>query len=231
MAEDEARRPLETLYPVFGVRSRGKVDMWGSVPRYGATSLGAVRPVGEPPATAKVAGTGVLRGDFVPVVGREVLEPADGAEVMATYADGQAAAVRNRFGKGTAWLIGTYAGVEYAWEAMQKQPFSSDKRAWIAAPVLSAGVKPVVDAANPMVEGVLMRNPKTGKQAAVLMNWDFAGREPTHGTNLLISIHSPTPVSKVRSLALDCELKLSQGDGIFSVTLPQLAEGDILLLD
>jgi hypothetical protein len=231
MAEDESRQALETLYPVFGVKSRSAAEIWGSVPRYGATSLGSVKSIADPPGDAEVTGQSLLRGSFVPVVGREVLDPAEGAEIMAAYADGTAAAIRNRFGKGTAWLIGTYAGVEYAWDTMQKQPLDDDKRSWIAAPVLSAGVKPVVEADHPMVEGVLLRNTKTGKQAAVLMNWHLEGRSPNSKTNFLVTLHSPTPLTKARSVALDCDLPLTPRDGAFSVTLPSLAEGDILLLE
>lgn len=150
---------------------------------------------------------------------------------MATYADGSPAALRNRFGRGTAWLIGTYAGVEYAWETMQRQPLNDNKRTWVAAPVLSAGVRPVVDAAHPLVEGVLLRKAKTGGQAVFLMNWDFEGRAPRHKDELRVSIRCPASAHKARSLALDRDLAIAEREGVSTFTLPHLAEGDVLLLE
>ncbi|NQT92259.1 MAG: hypothetical protein HQ559_05825 [Lentisphaerae bacterium] len=238
MARDESDRPLEILWPVFGLKSRDKFDAWGGVPGYGGTRLGAVRQRREPPEGATVTGKGSLQGSFVPVVGREVLDPERKDEVMATYADGGAAAVRHRYGKGTAWVIGTYAGVEYAWESMiwtkkDQKWFRADKRSWIAGPVLDAGVRPVVDAEGfygimadaAMVEGHMLRNRKTGALAVILINWAHHIRKP-----VTITIREAGDMKNAKSVATEQTFPLERKDGMLVVTLPKLDEGDILLL-
>jgi hypothetical protein len=238
MARDESDRPLESLWPVFGLGSRGKFDAWGGVPGYGATRLGAVQKKREPPAGAKVTGTGPLKGSFVPVVGREVLDVAQPEEVMAKYEDGGAAAVRHRHGKGTAWVIGTYAGVEYAWEPMintdkDQKWFRADKRSWIAGPVLEAGVRPVVDAQGyysiwedaAFVEGHMLKNRKTGALAVILINWAHHIKKP-----VTIKIREAGDMKSAKSVATGETFPLERKGDLLVATMPKLDEGDILLL-
>ena len=226
LAEDESRRPLSNLLPVFGLKSRNEMDVWGSVPRYGSTSLRAIRKLRDAPAGAAVTGKSPLRGSFIPAVGRQVLAPTDDTEVFATYADGGAAVTRHRYGKGAAWLVGAYAGLEYAFETMHNKPFDDGKRTFVVAPVLAAGVRPVVDADDPMVEGVLLKNKKTGKLAVVLMNWKFnIDRE------VKVAVRGAGELRAARSLATDQPVSVAkEGPGIL-ITLPKLGEGDILLLE
>ncbi len=238
MARDESDRPLEILWPVFGLASRATFDTWGGVPGYGGTRLGAVRKQREPPEGATVTGKGPLKGSFMPVVGREVFDPKQGEDVMATYADGKAAVVRHRYGKGTAWVIGTYAGVEYAWEAMtytDKDPkwYRADKRSWIAGPVLDAGVRPVVDAEGAssimedaaFVEGHMLRNRKTGALAVVLINWAARIKSP-----VMIKIREAGDMKSATSVATGETVPLERKGDLLVATFPSLGDGDILLL-
>ena len=48
------------------------------------------------------------------------------------------------------------------------------KRAFVATPALAAGVRPVVEASHPLVEGVLMKHPATGRQAVTLLEVLFS---------------------------------------------------------
>lgn len=226
MAEDQAKQPLDILLPVFGLKARGTPDQWGLVPRYGATRLGSVRAQRQAPEGAKVTGTKLVEGSFVPVVGREVLEPAEGTEVLATYADGGAAVTRHRYGKGMAYLVGTWAGVEYAWETMENKPFDPKKRTFISAPVLDAGVRPVVDADVPLVEGILLKNNKTGRLAIIFVNWQFKVDKP-----LSVTVRGVPGIKRARSLALDRDLPVTPGDGTIRFTLPKMDEGEIVLLE
>ena len=226
MAGDETRRPLEILLPVFGLKTRNKLESWGSVPRYGATRLGAIRKIKEPPEGAAVTGKSPFRGSFTPAVGRETLSPTDEAEILATYADGSASVIRHRYGKGIAWLVGFYAGLEYAVETMHNKPFDDDKRTFVAAPILAAGVKPVVDADDPLVEGVLLKNKQTGQSAIVLMNWKFhLDREVS------LTVRGCGNVRSAKSLALNQPLRITPKGDAIQITLPKLDEGDILLLE
>ena len=226
LAEDEARQPLDVLRPVLGLKSRGEMDTWATVPRYGATSLRAIRAKRPAPEGANVIGQAPFRGSFTPAVGREILDPADGAQVLARYADGGAAVVRNRYGKGVAWTVGFYPGMEYAFEPMHNKPYDADKRLYVEAPVRDAGVRPVVDASVPEVDGVLLKNKQTGKLAVILINWKFTIDEPVR-----VAIRGAAGAKRVTSLALEQSLPVQREAGKIVVELPRLDEGDILLLE
>jgi hypothetical protein len=226
MARDESNQPLEVLWPVFGVTARSPLREWGSVPRYGATSLGSIKPIEAPPSDALITAQAPFQGTLTPAVGRELLSPAPGAEVMATFGGGQAAIIRNRYGKGTAWLVGFYAGLEYANDVMHSQPYDEAKRAFVAAPVRAAGVQAVADASVPLVESVLLKNPKTGKQAAILINWQFHVDQP-----MTVTFRGAGNVSSARSLALGQTFPLKKNNGALIAELPRMDEGDILLLE
>ncbi|MDP6354765.1 MAG: beta-galactosidase trimerization domain-containing protein [Planctomycetota bacterium] len=225
MKADESDSALEDLHPLLGIAKRVETQTWASVPRYGATSLRAIRPNGQPPEGAKIQPSDRLKCEFVPAVGREVVDAAEGAEIVLKYEDGRPALIKNRYGKGAAWFATFYAGLEYANDTMQRKPFDGTKRACVSMPLLSADVRPVVDADEPLVEGVLLKNRKSGKQAVVLINWKFKIEEP-----LRIRVRGARKISQAYSCALKKELKI-QSDGEFSeLTVPHMAEGDIVLL-
>lgn len=225
MAADESDSPLDLMHPLFGLEKRIETQAWASVPRYGATSLGAIRPKGEPAKGAKIQPSNELRCEFIPAVGREVVDAAKGAEVVLKYEDGRPALIKNKQGKGTAWFATFYAGLEYADETMQRKPFDAAKRACISMPVLSAGVRPVVDADEPMVEGVLLKNSNTGQLAVVLINWKFKLDRP-----MGLRIRGAGNVSKAFSCALKRDLNIQQNGEFSELIVPQMNEGDILLL-
>ena len=233
LARNEADQPLTVLLPVLGLKSRAGVKLWASVPRYGATRLGAIRKSKEAPApeTVEVKGTDPFQGVLSPAVGREILRPVKGAEVLANYADGGAAVVRHNYGQGQAYTVGFYAGLEYAYDIMHFKPYNAGKRSYIAAPALAAGIKPVVDTGLATVEGVLLKNRQTGRLAVILMNWTFKNRRLVPAKNLTVRIRGAGKAATARSAALRQKLTLTRdGDGA-TLRLPHLADGDILLLE
>ncbi len=217
MSRDEAGRPLRMLWDVFGVEKREDADIWGKVSKYGATKLREVEPLRAAPLSPGSPGLPQ------PVVGREVLYPATGVKTVGEPNENAPAWIRNAFGKGEAWLCGTYAGLEYATEAMSGIPFDPRKRGRLSLPLAIDGLKPVVACDEPLVEGALLKNRKTGKQALVLMNWKF---DCLDGVGLELGV--PLPAKKAKSLALGQDLEIRDGTTIY---LPSLADGDILLLD
>ena len=237
LARDESDEPLSVLEPVLGLKTRTPPALWSQVPTYGAVSLGGLKSTGKPPAGAKVTAKAEVSGSFDLAVGRETLEPAEGTEVLAAYADGAAAMTRRRHGKGWAYVCGFYAGVEYSADILKggfdmSRDFRDDKRSFVARPALAAGVKPVVDASQPLVEGVLLRHPDTGAMAAVLMNWAYAGKGLVSHSNVTVRIRAPAAITTARSLALAQDLALTEAEsGFVAVTLPVINEGDILLLN
>jgi hypothetical protein len=236
LARDEANQPLDSLQPVLGLKTRGTMDLWSGVPGYGATALGALKKTKDAPQGAKVSGEKITAGAFGLEVGREILDPVDGAEVLATYADGGAAVVRHQHGKGWAYVVGFYAGVEYSADILKgdydmSRDFRTDKRSYVAGPALEAGCRPVVDASHPLIEGVLLRNRTTHKMAATLMNWAYSSRGFVPQTNVTIRVRVPAEAVSVRSLALDQALTMRSDGGDRVVELPKLDEGDVLLFE
>ena len=209
LARDEADRPLD--FPLLGLEARGPVEVFAKIQAYGATKLET----------------------WTGSVGREVLRPAPGTEVLARFDDGGASVTR----RGRVWVLGSFPGLEYSAAVRadaydMSRSFDAARRALIAAPALER-VKPVVDASEPLVEGVLLRHPASGRRAVVLMNWAYrktaAGLAPVVFRDLKVSIR--TTAGALRSTALGRSLDVVQNGEILSVTLPRLEEGDILLLD
>ncbi len=215
LARDEANGPLD--FPLLGLEGRGPVEIWAKVQAYGATRLETWAPAPGPLA-----------------VGREVLRPATGTEVLARFDDGGAAITR----RGRVRVLGSFPGLEYSAGVRAETydmstAFDPARRALIAAPALER-VKPVVDASEPLVEGVLLRHPGTGRRAVVLMNWAY--RRSASGAvacvafaDLKVAIRATA--GTLRSTALGKALDVGRSGEFMTATLPTLAEGDVLLLD
>jgi len=229
MARDEANQPLESMLPVLGLKKRLEPEMWCEVRRYGASRLGAFAKRQPVPAGARLAGP----GGWTPVVGWEILVPREGTEGVLRSADGKPAVTRSRWGKGQAVTIGFFAGLEYA-ATVHRDDFDMaadfDEGVRKSITDLAADLW-VVDAGKPTVEGILIRNPKTGKRAVCLMNWTYRGRELVSFENLSIRVRTKGAVSRVRSCWSGKSLAHRTEKGILTVALPHLEEGDVLLLE
>lgn len=238
LARDEADQPLSALAPLLGLEARGPVELWSKVQAYGATTLEVYSGSGP-----EISGAA---GKFAPVVGREALKPAAGTEVLAKFADGGAALTRRTAGKGQVWVAGFFPGLEYSAgvrrdEFDMSKDFDAARRAFVTAPALER-VKPVVDASEPLVEGLLLRNEANGLRAVTLMNWAYrvtakgaASKKTYKGLvplkDLKIAIRGAGEVTKATSTALQKPLTVQKtADGIV-VLLPELLEGDVLRLE
>ena len=258
-ARDEADEPLTALQGVLGLEGRGEPELWYAVKRYGATavqSFADAKSVLAPvPAGAKITGHGPCAGSFMPAVGREALKPAAGAEALAKFADGQVAMTVNRYGKGRAYTVGFYPGLEYSATIRDAAPAAGDapppagpdmsrdfdaaRRGFIAAPALAVAA-PTVEPSVPAVEGVLLKNP-AGKHAVVLMNWAYrhtgaadkgkAEIALVELKDVKILVRGAGGVRRATSARLDRELPVRrEGDGA-TFTLPRLEEGDVVALE
>jgi hypothetical protein len=253
LARDEANQPLDVLRPVLGLSKRGEPEMWYDVQLYGATNL---EPYDDPrsrladvPAGAAIRGQGLFAAELRPVVGRETLDPAEGAEVLARFADGKPAAVSSRYGKGRAYVVGFYPGLEYSAAVRRpdynmRRDFDAGPRRFVAAPALECS-EPVVDAADPLVEGVLLVNPADGRRCVTLANWAYgvtAIQQDERGRRTPVVSHLPIEdlevtvrgagkVSKATSCWLDRPLKVEVSGDQVRFTLPRLEEGDVVVLE
>ncbi|MBM4019721.1 MAG: hypothetical protein FJ288_15605 [Planctomycetes bacterium] len=251
LAADEAGRPLKALEAVLGLAGRAGPEMYYRVALYGATAL---EPYDDPravlapaPAAAQIVG-GKLGPSFVPVIGREVLRPAAATEVLARFADGGAAVTRSAAGRGQAYVVGFFPGLEYSATVRgdsydMSKDFDAGRRAYCT--LGAAGlVRPAVDASHPLVEGLLVRHPQTGRQAVILMNWAYriagtktAGKaarpavEHVPLRDVTVSVRGAGAAAKAVSAALDKPLPLARSGEALTLTLPELAEGDVLLLE
>lgn len=254
---DEAQRPLDALHPVLGLRGRSAPETWCAIQPTSASGqqdFAELKSMYERPPHDKAAlkGGGPFGGAFKPMLGRETLSPAPGTETLAAFADGTAAVTRKSYGRGQAYVVGFWPGIEYSHRVRREdfdmtRDFDPAIRAYATVPALER-TRPVVDAGEPCVEGVLLRHGGTGRRAVTLANWaarttavtraEERGRvqigfrqEPARFENLKVRIRGAGPVARVTSAWLQKELPfVTEGDEIL-VTLPQLEEGDILLLD
>jgi hypothetical protein len=230
LARDEANQPLAVLEPALGV-GRGPVELWAKVKPYGATALEIYSDSTTPGAAVEISGPG---GKFIPVVGREPLKPAAGTEVVAKFADGAAALTKHAHGKGQVWVAGFFPGLEYSAalrvdEYDMSTAFDAPKRSFVTAAL--GGVRPAVDASQPLVEGLLLQ--KSGKKSVALMNWAYkhAGKKSTTVAFKDLAVEIRADAKKVTSLALQQELPVERTKDGIRVVLPVLEEGDVLRLE
>ncbi len=251
LARDEANQPLAALAPAMGLADRAEPEMWYRVTLYGAGNIESyderANQLAPVPAGAKIAAGDAMQASFTPVVGREVLRPAEGAEVLARFADG-AAMTRHSFGKGQVYVAGFFPGLEYSAAVRRldfnmRRDFDAARRLIIAGPALKL-TKPVVDASDPLVEGVLLSNAANDTRAVTLANWAYgvaamkedASRRRSAivkqlpAENLQVKIRTAKGTKEVTSCMLQRALKFTESDDSITVELPRLDEGDVLLL-
>lgn len=252
LARDEANRPLDVLAGVLGLTRRDEPEMYYQVSLYGAGRIepydDARRSLAPVPDAAKVLPAEGGGAGLMPIIGREVLRPAGTARVLARFADGGAAVTCNPCGKGKAYVVGFFPGLEYTAAIrsdrfdMTRQ-FDAARRRFVTAAALER-VRPVVDADRPTVEGVLLVNDATGRRAVVLMNWAYRvvahrkrGRRVTvvpglaAAKDLKIAVRGAGKVAKVTSVMLDRAVEFAAAGDVVTIRLPALAAGDVLLLE
>jgi hypothetical protein len=236
LANDESNRPLTALAPLLGLEARGPVELWSKVQPYGATALELYAGSGP-----EISGS---LGTFVPVVGRESLKPAAGTEVLAKFADGGPALTRHAAGKGQVWVAGFFPGLEYSAGVRKEdfdmaRDFDAARRAFVTAAALER-VKPVVEASEPLVEGLLLRNEANGTRALTLMNWGYRVKGPvgkkTHKElialkDVRITLRAAGEISKATSTVLQKPLTVQKTADGLRILLPELLEGDVLRLE
>jgi len=253
LARDEANQPLKILEPVLGLQERHEPEMWFNVALYGATSLESYndsrRVLAPVPEGAKINGSGLFSASFMPVIGREILKPAPGTDILAKFADGNPAVTCKKYGKGKVYVVGFFPGLEYSAKVRNEtfnmaRDFDPGIRSYIVAPALTV-VKPVVDISVPTVEAILLQNNATGKRAITLMNWTYrvsALRQYPNGRtspvvsivpfkDLTITVRGAGNVKKVASVVLDKTLDFNRDAETITFKIPQLDEGDVIILE
>ncbi len=230
LARDEANQPLTALADVLGLATR-KLETWGTVDGYRATDI---KPFAETnaPSGARLSWSG---NELQAAIGREPLSPRT-AEILARFADQQPAVTRQRFGKGDATVAGFWSGLTYSAKVRRadfsmRADFPAAVRALIAAPALARNVSQPARPSEPLVEARALE--RDDRRSIALINWAYQRTATSPGKgelqiaqNLRIDLPVGHGAKSVRSL-LHGPLALTQN----SVTLPKLAEIDLLILE
>jgi hypothetical protein len=252
LARDEANQPLTALENALGLRVRDEPQMWYRISLYDATNIESYdersNRLAPAPSGARILQGETIKGSFMPVVGREVLQPEDDAEVLARFADGAAAIIRNNCGKGWVYVVGFYPGLEYSATVRRidfnmRRDFDPARCLVIAGPALEL-TQPVVEPSDPLVEGILLKNPANRLRAVTLANWAYgvaafkenaskrrsAIVEHLPIDHLRVRIRTKEKTNEVRSCMLAQILNFTESGDSIIVKLPRLDEGDVLLL-
>ncbi len=243
-----------------------KVEVWGKCPEYRATTLEPLSEPSVPESSSialtllpfaprmnglKVNETrrenlGAEKPDADALsrserrltrayIAREALS-GDGATVLASFADKQAAAIERQVGKGRVVVVGLWAGLSYS--AQVRRPdfnmqtdFDPSQRLLVTHAALSAKAARPAVTSNAQVESVALKNEHG--QCIALTNWSYiADRTHPRGErhqaieNLRVQLPPGSTAKAVRSLQLQQELLVT--DGV--VTLPKMSEIDVLVL-
>jgi hypothetical protein len=114
---------------------------------------------------------------------------SDGVEVIGTFADGKASAMRVRHGKGQVLAVGFLPGLDSspfrAEQTTLDEKWNPELRVAFNAPLVAAGIQPVVDCSVPVVEANLL----TG----------------SHGSALVLVNYTYEPIEKL-TLRIQCDL-------------------------
>ncbi|HXK17466.1 MAG TPA: hypothetical protein VNG33_06680, partial [Polyangiaceae bacterium] len=244
LLRDEADDPLRLLDPVFGVGRREAPELACSVDMYRAVrfqSLTSCAEIDQLQASWNAQPTPVI-------IGAERLQPLPDAMVLARYRDGSPAMLSHAFGKGRAYLIGSFAGLDYAAPTLRdgfdmQHDFDAARRSYLLEPIRKLLEDPV-ECSEPLVEPVLLRAGQGQGYVLTLANWAYAAQgndventgnmhtvqlEPARELGLVI--HHLPGVQRVYSVALGREVPFQRTADGLALTLDRLDEGDVLRLE
>ncbi len=112
---DEHNRPMDVLNEVYGV-TKQKVERKDAV-IMSKQQLPRLQPLDQ------VTWTEGKKFQFPALAFKQTMTPAESAMVLAQYANGSPAAVRNAFGKGHAQLFGSFISSAFVREAIPLRPW------------------------------------------------------------------------------------------------------------
>jgi hypothetical protein len=252
LVADETNAARKELLDLLGLTGRTPVEIWRRVGVYGATGysnfMSETSQLKKPQTPGPVTGTGIFAGCVMePEIGREVLSPAPGTQVVATFADGKAAGTLRKLGKGQVITLGFYPGLDYMAPNLTGQldmvkGYKAEALGFISRPALEK-VMPRTDVPLANVETVLLEG-QGGAKALILMNWAYEfgalvkSNKGTRGTrqvadaeNVPVRVRDLPGVKKVYSAAMDKEVPFKVDGKDVVVTLPKLEEGEVLIFD
>ncbi len=180
---DEHNRPMDLLAEVYGATPAPHPLPQGGEGRdtviMSKQQLARLKPLDE------VTWTEGKKMQFPALAFKQTMKPAEKAVVVATYADGTPAVVRNTFGKGHTYLFGTFVSSAYVRSAIPLRPWDRGTRPEafnhflptdfselldvVTAPCGMGEVRYEVITDHPEVETCILDAPNG--LAVVLINW------------------------------------------------------------
>ncbi|RYZ08859.1 MAG: hypothetical protein EOO73_06065 [Myxococcales bacterium] len=244
LSRDEADEPLRRWERVLGVKRREPAQLSCPINTFRAVRL-------EPLSGCAEVGRVQTSFDAEPtsqVVGSEALYPEGETEVLAHWQDGAPAMLKHRFGKGQAYLLGTFAGLEYAAPVLRDgfdmtRDFTAARRSGLLAPIAELLDYPV-RCSSPLLEPQLLRSADGSGYALSLVNWAYAATDaapdmtgnmhhvqlqPSLGVKLEV-FGLPT-VHRVYSAVMKRELPFEQDSRSLRFELERVDEADAVRLE
>lgn len=253
LAYDEYGQPAADGALLTGQRTP-QVELWSRDPGYKSTTLepfvGPAKNVQYvAPKNAAITTIAEVNVDgSIAAVGRQPLD-ADGATVLATFADGKPAVIRRSVGAGTVHVVGTFAGLTYSEPVRRedfdmRRDFQAARRELVTCAVPPALVPRPATCSSPLVETALVRY--GGDAAVFVVNWEHrAVEEPAVDRKgkptvkmrsklvpmerLEVFLPGIAKVSSATSSARGCVTATAREGGTL-LTLDRLDAGDVILL-
>ncbi|MBI3463132.1 MAG: hypothetical protein HY000_08755 [Planctomycetes bacterium] len=176
---DEYDQPLDVLLPVYGITEQKCARTTDDKNLWVKEGLAWVRPSDELKFQLRL--TAELGLPHIPsLFTRQTFVPAKKESVWAVYSTGEPAAISSdSFGRGTAWIVGTFPGSAYVQPAIPKRPydrgssdanfnhflptaFSHDAQAVITSPLETTGIfqERPVETSEPLVDATVIEAPQ-----------------------------------------------------------------------
>ncbi len=213
---NQYREPMPAMRELFGIAAS---DLQRPVRTIGpAEDLPKLKPLD----TARAGST-----ELPALCYKQAITPGAGASPIAKYADGTAAAVERRVGKGRALLYGVLPGLAYLRPAMEQkhgmpEAFPEALRKLIVAPAEAAGARRQVTTSDPLIEATLQEGPL----GAVVTLTSFRNQPVARVT---VTFPGLPDARRVRSLRRG-PCRVTVANGVPTVTLP-VDQGDFLVVD
>ncbi len=132
----------------------------------------------------------------------EEFEPLNGGTILGRFADGSAAIVKNREGKGNAVLIGSFPALAY-----YREHDANIKRFFLSL-ANAAGVSPEVEVSGTDVSGIEVRQLVGAEQQLIL-----AFNHASSGADVILSIRLPWNIREALELERDRDVSYQNNAG------------------
>lgn len=159
-----------------------------------------IRPEAEPKLIIQPSATlpSVKTGQSIPVaIFAEHLEPIEGGRVLASFPEGEPAVVENRYGSGTAVLVGSFAALSY------QRTHDSGTKQFLVSFADAAGVRPEVRVSGSGTAELEVRRLTSGDGQFV-----FAFNHSSDSADAVISMRLPWQVRSARDVIDDRDVPL-----------------------